>query len=308
MTRQPLSTAVDLIDAPLVHKGKVRELYDLGEHYLIVVTDRISAFDHVLEPPIPYKGIVLNRLSAFWFEQTAPLQPNHVVHTDAAKLGGAAKDAGQLRDRVMVARKAQRIDIECVVRGYITGGGWRQYQQSGAVNGIPLPPGLRKNEKLPEPIFTPAAKNDVGHDEDIPFAEMAERIGAELAEELRERSLKLYNFAARYCGERGIILADCKFEFGLVDGRVVLIDEIFTPDASRFWAKDRWAPDIEIDSMDKEPVRSYLAGSGWDRDSPPAPLPARVVEETTRRYVDIYERLTGGKLPGWDPADRQSAE
>jgi len=296
MTRQPLSTAVGLIDAPLVHKGKVRELYDLGEHYLIVVTDRISAFDWVLEPPVPYKGIVLNRLSAFWFEQTAAIQPNHVVHTDVSKLGSIAKDPGQLDGRVMVVKKARRIDIECVVRGYITGGGWRQYQKSQAVNGIPLPPGLRKNEKLPEPIFTPAAKNDVGHDEDIPFDEMARRVGAELAEDLRERSLKLYDFASRCCEERGIILADCKFEFGLADGEVVLIDEMFTPDASRFWAKDKWALDIEIDSMDKEPVRVYLASSDWDKNSPPKPLPQGVVEETTRRYLDICERLTGEKL------------
>jgi len=296
MTRKPLATAVGLIDAPLVHKGKVRELYDLGEHYLIVVTDRISAFDWVLEPPVPYKGIVLNRLSAFWFEQTAAIQPNHVVHTDVSKLGSIAKDPGQLDGRVMVVKKARRIDIECVVRGYITGGGWRQYRKSQAVNGIPLPPGLRKNEKLPEPIFTPAAKNDVGHDEDIPFDEMARRVGAELAEDLRERSLKLYDFASRCCEERGIILADCKFEFGLADGEVVLIDEIFTPDASRFWAKDKWALDIEIDSMDKEPVRAYLASSDWDKNSPPKPLPQGVVEETTRRYLDICERLTGEKL------------
>ena len=296
MTRQPLSTAVGLIDAPLVHKGKVRELYDLGEHYLIVVTDRISAFDWVLEPPVPYKGIVLNKLSAFWFDQTAAIQPNHVVHADVGKLGAVVKDPEQLEGRVMVVKKARRIDIECVVRGYITGGGWRQYQKTQAVNGIPLPPGLRKNDRLPEPIFTPAAKNDVGHDEDITFDEMARQIGAELAEELRERSLRLYDYAARFCEERGIILADCKFEFGLIDGRVVLIDEIFTPDASRFWAKDKWAPDIEIDSMDKEPVRAYLAGSGWDKNSKPVPLPERVVEETARRYLEICERLTGEKL------------
>jgi len=169
MIRQPLSTAVDLIDAPLVHKGKVRELYDLGEHYLIVVTDRISAFDWVLEPPVPYKGIVLNKLSAFWFDKTAPIQPNHVVHTDVKRLGGIVKDPERLDGRVMVVTKARRIDIECVVRGYITGGGWRQYQKARAVNGIPLPAGLRKNEKLPEPIFTPAGKNDVGHDEEYFF-------------------------------------------------------------------------------------------------------------------------------------------
>ncbi|WP_310551199.1 phosphoribosylaminoimidazolesuccinocarboxamide synthase [Paenibacillus glufosinatiresistens] len=294
-----VSTAVDLIDAPLLYKGKVRELYDLGEkEMLVVVTDRISAFDYVLEPAVPDKGNVLNRLSAFWFGQTAKLMDNHVVHIDVDRLGPAAKQPELLRNRIMVVRKAQRIDIECVVRGYITGGGWRQYQESGAVNGIALPPGLRKNARLPEPLFTPAAKNDVGHDEDIPFERMQELIGRELAEELKAKSLELYAYARDYCAERGILLADCKFEFGLLDGRVILIDEIFTPDASRFWAKENYALDIEIDSMDKEPVRAYLAASDWDKNSTPDPLPEEVVAETTRRYLEIYQRLTGHALKG----------
>ncbi|MFF2093304.1 phosphoribosylaminoimidazolesuccinocarboxamide synthase [Paenibacillus sp. NPDC058174] len=289
---QALSTAAEYVKAPLLYKGKVRELYDLGEHYLIVVTDRISAFDYVLDPAVPEKGNVLNRLSAFWFEQTASIQPNHVIHTDVEKLGDLVSEPELLRNRIMVTRKAERIDIECVVRGYITGGGWRQYQQTQAINGIALPAGMRKNERFAQPIFTPAAKNDVGHDEDIPFERMQEMVGAELAEELRDRSIKLYEFAHAYCAERGIILADCKFEFGLVDGKVILIDEIFTPDASRFWAEGNYALDIEIDSMDKEPVRTYLLGSDWDRDSKPAPLPQSVVDETTNRYLDIYRRLT----------------
>lgn len=293
---QALSTAVDYIKAPLIYKGKVRELYDLGEHFLIVVTDRISAFDYVLDPAVPDKGNVLNRLSAYWFAQTADIQVNHVVHTDVEKLGDIVTEPELLKNRIMVTRKAERIDIECVVRGYITGGGWRQYQQTSAINGIELPAGLRKNERFPAPIFTPAAKNDVGHDEDIPFEQMAEMIGAELAEELRDRSIKLYEFAHGYCAEHGIILADCKFEFGLIDGKVVLIDEIFTPDSSRFWAEGKYAFDIEIDSMDKEPVRTYLLGSDWDRDSKPAPLPESVVAETTARYRDIYRRLTGVEL------------
>ncbi|OBZ07524.1 phosphoribosylaminoimidazolesuccinocarboxamide synthase [Bacillus sp. FJAT-27264] len=296
MTSPAISTAVELIDAPLLYKGKVRELYDLGENVLIVVTDRISAFDYVLDPAVPEKGNVLNRLSAFWFGQTKSLIENHVVHIDVDQLGGIVKDREALRNRVMVARKAERIDIECVVRGCITGGGWRQYQETGKVNGIELPAGLRKNALLAEPIFTPAAKNDVGHDEDIPFEKMQELIGAELALELKEKSLKLFSFAREYCAERGIILADCKFEFGLLDGKVILIDEIFTPDASRFWAKDNYLLDIEIDSMDKEPVRSYLASSSWDKNSTPDPLPSEVVEETTRRYLDIYHRLTGKSL------------
>lgn len=292
MTSPAVSTAVELVDAPLLYKGKVRELYDLGEHVLIVVTDRISAFDYVLEPPVPEKGNVLNKLSAFWFEMTKDFMDNHVVHTDVERLGAVAKNKELLKDRIMVVRKAERIDMECVVRGYITGGGWRQYQAGGEVNGIKLPEGIRKNEAFPEPIFTPAAKNDVGHDEDISMERMKELIGTELALELQDKSLKLYDFARRYCDERGIILADCKFEFGVLDGKVILIDEIFTPDSSRFWAKENYALDIEIDSMDKEPVRSYLASTPWDKNSQPDPLPQPVVDETTRRYVDIYERLT----------------
>ncbi|RJX39617.1 phosphoribosylaminoimidazolesuccinocarboxamide synthase [Paenibacillus pinisoli] len=293
---QALSTAVDYVKAPLVYKGKVRELYDLGEHFLIVVTDRISAFDYVLEPAVPDKGNVLNRLSAFWFDVTKEMQPNHVVHTDVALLGDIITEPELLKNRIMVTRKAERIDIECVVRGYITGGGWRQYEATSAINGIELPEGLRKNERFPEPIFTPAAKNDVGHDEDIPFERMSELVGAELAAELRDRSLELYRFAHEYCKERGIILADCKFEFGLIDGKVILIDEIFTPDSSRFWSEGNYAYDVEIDSMDKEPVRTYLLGSNWDRNSMPDPLPSTVVIATTARYREIYRRLTGGEL------------
>ncbi|MGR6129053.1 phosphoribosylaminoimidazolesuccinocarboxamide synthase [Paenibacillus sp. SER-28] len=289
-----LSTAEGLIHAPLLYKGKVRELYDLGEHFLIVVTDRISAFDYVLEPPVPEKGNVLNKLSAFWFEQTKDLLENHVVHTDVNKLGHVIDEQNKelLKDRIMVTLKAERIDIECVVRGYITGGGWRQYEQNGEVNGIPLPEGLRKNERFPKPLFTPAAKNDVGHDEDISLHQMKELVGVELTGELEEKSLGLYEFARAFCEKRGIILADCKFEFGLVNGKVILIDEIFTPDSSRFWAQEKYELDVEIDSMDKEPVRSYLASSGWDKNSKPDPLPAEVVEETTARYTDIWRRLT----------------
>lgn len=289
-----LSTAEGLIHAPLLYKGKVRELYDLGEHFLIVVTDRISAFDYVLEPPVPEKGNVLNKLSAFWFEQTKDLLENHVVHTDVNKLGDVIDEQNKelLKDRIMVTLKAERIDIECVVRGYITGGGWRQYEQTGEVNGIPLPEGLRKNERFPKPLFTPAAKNDVGHDEDISLHQMKEMIGDELTAQLEEKSLALYEFARAFCEKREIILADCKFEFGLVNGKVILIDEIFTPDSSRFWAQEKYELDVEIDSMDKEPVRSYLASSGWDKNSKPDPLPAEVVEETTARYMDIWRRLT----------------
>ncbi len=288
-----ISTAVPFVQAPLVYKGKVRELYDLGEHFLIVVTDRISAFDYILKPAVPDKGNVLNRLSVHWFEETQGIVANHLVHADVDKLGGVVTDKEALRDRVMVTKKARRIDIECVVRGYLTGGGWRQYQKTGEVNGIKLPAGTRKNARLEEPLFTPAAKNDVGHDEDIPFDEMKRVVGAELSERLRETSIELYRYAHEKLLARGIILADCKFEFGLLDGELILIDELFTPDSSRFWAEENYALDIEIDSMDKEPVRTYLLGSDWDRESEPNPLPNDVVEETTRRYRDIYRRITG---------------
>jgi phosphoribosylaminoimidazole-succinocarboxamide synthase len=287
-----VSSAVELVNAQLLYKGKVRELYDLDEHLLIVVTDRISAFDYVLEPAVPDKGNVLNQLSAFWFEQTKAMQPNHVVHTDVERLGQVIKDKELMKDRIMVTKKAERIDIECVVRGYITGGGWRQYQQTGEINGHKLSTGIRKNQKLDQPIFTPAAKNDVGHDEDITIARMAELVGTELTAQLEQKSLALYKYAVSYCEQRGIILADCKFEFGLLDGEIILIDELFTPDSSRFWAKEKYALDIEIDSMDKEPVRTYLARSEWDKNSTPDPLPAEVVEETSNRYRDIYHRLT----------------
>jgi phosphoribosylaminoimidazole-succinocarboxamide synthase len=288
-----ISSAEPYVRAPLVYKGKVRELYDLGEHYLIAVTDRISAFDYVLKPAVPDKGGVLNRLSRFWFERTAAMQPNHFVHADPDRLGDVIADREIMKDRFMVTRKAKRIDVECVVRGYITGGGWRQYQKTGQVNGIPLPRGMRKNERFERPLFTPAIKNDRGHDEDISYERLTQFIGADLARQLMEKSIRLYEYAHAYCEERGVILADTKLEFGLIDGEIILIDEAFTPDSSRFWAKEQYALDAEIDSMDKEPVRSYLAASGWDKESEPEPLPDRVVAATSQRYKEIYRRLTG---------------
>lgn len=291
MATTALSTAVDLIKAPLLYKGKVRELYDLGEHFLIVVTDRISAFDYILSPAVPDKGNMLNQISRFWFDLTEEQQENHKVHTDISLLKDIVTAPELLKDRIMVVRKAQRIDIECIVRGYITGGGWRQYQATGEINGRKLPEGLRKNQQLPEPIFTPSAKNDVGHDEDISVERMKELVGAELTDELERRSLELYDAAHKYCRERGIILADTKFEFGILDGKIILIDEVFTPDSSRFWAVENYALDTEIDSMDKEPVRTYLSGSGWDKNSEPEPLPADVVEATADRYREIHRRL-----------------
>ncbi|UUZ81649.1 phosphoribosylaminoimidazolesuccinocarboxamide synthase [Paenibacillus sp. P26] len=293
-TTTAISTAEPFVKAPLLYKGKVRELYDLGEHYLIAVTDRISAFDWVLSPAVPDKGNVLNGLSKFWFERTKHLIPNHLVHGNVDRLGDVVTDREIMKDRFMVTKKAERIDIECVVRGYITGGGWRQYQNTGEINGHKSPAGMRKNERFPRPIFTPAAKNDVGHDEDISIERMKELVGAELTAKLEAKSIELYEFARAFCEERGIILADTKFEFGLIDGELILIDEIFTPDSSRFWAKEKYELDIEIDGMDKEPVRTYLSSTGWDKNSEPDPAPADVVEETSRRYRDIYNRLVQG--------------
>jgi phosphoribosylaminoimidazole-succinocarboxamide synthase len=294
MNQLPLESAVSLIQAPLLYKGKVRELYDLQDSLLIVVTDRISAFDYMLQPSVPSKGIVLNSLSKFWFEKTSRIIDNHVIHTDIERLHAVIPDASArelLRDRIMVTRRAERIPIECVVRGYITGGGWRQYQQSLAINGITLPSGMRKNEKFTQPIFTPAAKNDIGHDEDISIEQMKHIIGHELTETLVSKSIELYSWAHEYCLARGIIIADTKFEFGIVDGKLILIDEIFTPDSSRYWLRSKYAWDIEIDSMDKEPVRTYLSQSTWDKVSEPDPLPAYVVAETVARYQDIQTRL-----------------
>nr|WP_276562950.1 phosphoribosylaminoimidazolesuccinocarboxamide synthase [Paenibacillus anseongense] len=293
-----LDSAVELVKAPLVHKGKVRELYDLGENFLIVVTDRISAFDYILKPGVPDKGYVLNALSKYWFDITSGYMKNHIVHTDVELLQDIIPDAAArelLKERIIVAKKAERISIECVVRGYITGNGWRQYEKTGEINGRKLPEGLRKNQRLQDPIFTPAAKNDVGHDEDISNEQMIELVGEELTYALQERSIMLYTLAHSICERKGIILADTKFEFGFYAGELIIIDEIFTPDSSRYWSEDKYALDIEIDSMDKEPVRTYLASSGWDKNSEPDELPASVVEETSNRYKEILHRLVDSK-------------
>ena len=276
-----LVTAQPLVKAPLVHKGKV-------------VTDRISAFDYVLRPAVPDKGYVLNELSKFWFNLTSGFIGNHMIHADIQQVADAVLEPGareQLKDRIMVVQKANRIPVECVVRGYITGGGWRQYQQTGAINGKELPEGLRKNQVLAHPLFTPALKKDTGHDEEMTMDQLCDLIGEKLAVTLQEKSVLLYAMAHAYCEQRGIILADTKFEFGFVGDELVLIDELFTPDSSRYWEKDKYELDIEIDSMDKEPVRTYLAGSGWDRSSEPEALPASVVEETSRRYMEVLHRL-----------------
>jgi phosphoribosylaminoimidazole-succinocarboxamide synthase len=291
--------AVMKTDLPFpVRRGKVRDVYDLGEYLLIVATDRISAFDCVMPNGIPDKGRILTQLSLFWFDHFADFE-NHLIESDADHLPANLRPfADALRGRVMLAVKAEVIPIECVARGYLAGSGWKEYQQTGSVCGVKLPAGLRQCDKLPSPIFTPATKEESGHDVNVSFDEAARRIGRDVAQELRDRTLAIYSKAAEYALQRGILIADTKFEFGrLTDGRIILIDEMLTPDSSRFWPADQYQPGQDQPSYDKQYVRNYLETLNWDK-SPPAPrLPEEVVEGTRRRYVEAYERLTGRACP-----------
>jgi len=276
-----------------VRRGKVRDIYDLGDRLLLVATDRISAFDWVLPTPIPDKGRVLTRLAAFWFERLE--EPNHLITIDVEQMDLPPEvDRRMLAGRSMLCRKAQVVPIECVVRGYLVGSGWKEYQQQGTVCGIRLPEGLTESARLPEPIFTPATKAATGHDENISFERMVELVGRELAEELRRRSIAIFQRGADYASQRGIIIADTKFEFGrLEDGTLVLIDEVLTPDSSRFWPADQYQPGRSQPSFDKQFVRDWLSSTDWDKNSPPPELPEDVVARTRAKYVEAYERLTG---------------
>lgn len=284
-----------LLDLPLFIQGKVRDVYDLGPWLLIVASDRISAFDHVLPTPIPGKGAVLNQLSAFWFQATRSLAPNHLLTTDVAQYPQVvASMRGQMEGRSMLVKKTQKINIECVVRGYLTGSGWKDYQATGAVCGIPLPQGLQESQPFPEPIFTPATKESGGkHDENIPFEQMQTLIGADLADRLRTLSLALFKYASAYAHTRGLLLADTKFEFGVVDGEVLLIDELLTPDSSRFWDQTAYHLGRPQESFDKQFVRDYLESIGWQKQPPIPPLPLEVVKRTQEKYLEAYERLVG---------------
>jgi phosphoribosylaminoimidazole-succinocarboxamide synthase len=286
-------TTTHLEGLDLVHRGKVRETYRVdGDHLLLVATDRLSAFDVVFDQPIPDKGAVLTRLSAWWFDQLAPLGRSHFVSADPADLPEPAR-APELADRSMLVRRAERVDAECVVRGYLAGSGWAEYGRSGAVCGHSLPAGLREADRLPEPIFTPSTKAEVGHDENISREQLADLVGTDLARQLEERSIALYVEGARRAEAVGLILADTKFEFGFIDGELAVIDEVLTPDSSRFWDADRYAPGSSPPSFDKQFVRDFVAASGWNRE-PPAPLlPDEVIAGTRERYVAAYERLTG---------------
>lgn len=277
----------------LLHRGKVRETYAIGDdRLLLVATDRLSAFDVVFDQPIPDKGRLLTALSAFWFERLARLGPTHFLSTGTVDLPEAARTP-ELAGRVTLARRAQRIDAECVVRGYLAGSGWAEYRSNGMVVGHHLPAGLREADRLPEPIFTPSTKAEVGHDENITREQLAEMVGSELARELEERSLALYRAGAERAAEVGLILADTKFEFGWIGGKVALIDELLTPDSSRFWDADLYAPGASPPSFDKQYVRDFVSASGWNREPPAPRLPDEVIAGTRERYATAFERLTG---------------
>jgi len=273
-------------------RGKVRDVYDFGDRLLFIATDRISAFDYVLPNAIPRKGEVLTRLSEFWFDLLG-VQHHFLSHDPQQLPLPAGTDVASLQGRSMVVRRTEVIPIECVARGYLSGSGWKEYQQSGTVCGIPLPAGLEESSRLPTPIFTPATKAETGHDENISFEQTAELIGHSLAEQLRELTLMIYQRGCQHAASRGIIIADTKFEFGLCDGQVILIDEVMTPDSSRFWPADLWQPGRGQASFDKQFVRDWLLSSGWDRNSPPPQLPEDVVQRTSARYIEAWERLTG---------------
>jgi phosphoribosylaminoimidazole-succinocarboxamide synthase len=296
------------LDLPLLARGKVRDIYDLGDKLLIVATDRISAFDVVLPTGIPDKGLVLTQLSAFWFELTGDIVPNHFLQVvDSTRIPGVdAELPREMIGRAMLVRKAERIDVECVVRGYITGSGWKDYQGAGEISGLKLPPGLKESQELFEPIFTPTTKAEQGHDLPITYEQVAELAGERAANAVRLRSLAVYRYGRDYARERGIIIADTKFEFGWLrseaesasggDDEVILIDECLTPDSSRFWPRDQYKTGASQPSFDKQFVRDYLEDIRWNKEPPAPELPPDVVEGTSAKYREAFERLTGREL------------
>ncbi len=288
---------LDLPGFKKLKSGKVREVFDLGDRLLFVATDRISAFDCIMPNGIPRKGEVLTQISYFWFGQTESFQPNHLISRANEPLPASLQPfATRLARRTMVVKKAAPLAIECVVRGYLAGSGWKEYRERQTVCGIKLPPGLKESSELPEPIFTPATKAETGHDENISFERAARLVGADIAAQARAASLKIYNTARDYARRRGIIIADTKFEFGLSDGKLILIDEVLTPDSSRFWPADQYQPGRSQPSFDKQFVRDYLETLDWDKTPPGPTLPPEVVAKTTAKYLEAYERLTGKRL------------
>jgi len=287
----------ELKGIPLFKRGKVRDIYDLGDKLLIIATDRISAFDFVLPSTIPYKGKVLTQLSKFWFDYLSTFCKNHLISTE---IDDFPKELHSYREilekRSMLVKKTEVIPIECVVRGYLAGSGWKEYKSTGKVCNIPLPEGLREADKLDTPIFTPAIKSEEGHDINISFDEMKKIVNPELAERMKDLSLLIYSKAATYAISRGIIIADTKFEFGLLNNDLVLIDEVLTPDSSRFWPEKDYEPGKSQPSFDKQFVRDYLESIDWDKKSPPPPLPDDVIEKTSQKYLEAYYRITGKRL------------
>jgi len=275
------------------HQGKVRDIYDLGDQLLLVATDRISAFDVVMNEPIPDKGRILTRLSAFWFRHLADLTPNHLVTLKVEEFPPACRPFQDLlTGRTMLVRKCKSLPVECIVRGYLSGSGWAEYRQSGAIGGLALPPGLVESQKLPEPIFTPSTKAELGtHDENISFADMAGLIGAALAAKVRDLSLAIYQRALAWAEPRGIIIADTKFEFGVYNGELIIIDECMTPDSSRFWPKDQYQPGGPQPSFDKQFLRDYLLAIEWDQKPPAPALPPEIIEKTAKKYREALNRL-----------------
>ena len=296
---QKILLKTDVQGVSLLNRGKVRDIYDLGGHLLIVATDRISAFDVVLPNGIPCKGRVLNQISAFWFKTLEKVIPHHMVTTQLAGFPGVSKEASSLfGGRAMIVKKAKPLLVECIVRGYLSGSGWKEYQEKKSICGIPVPPGMKESAKLPEPIFTPSTKAEIGiHDENIDFAVAVKILGKDMAEQVRSVSIRIYKEASTLAESRGILIADTKFEFGLDDaGRLIWIDEALTPDSSRFWPKDEYAPGGPQKSYDKQFVRDYILALRWDQ-KPPAPnLPEEVIRRTSEKYIEVYERLTGKKL------------
>lgn len=296
MSTQPL-LQLDLPGIKKVRSGKVREIFDLGEAFLLVATDRISAFDVIMPNGIPRKGEVLTQISHFWFERFASLVPNHLLAGANDPLPAhLAPYSEKLERRCMIVKKSKPLAIECIVRGYLSGSGWKEYKQSQTVCGIKLPAGLKESAELPEPIFTPSTKADAGHDENISFERAKEIVGEELATQARDLSLSIYTAARDYARERGIIIADTKFEFGLFEGKLILIDEVLTPDSSRFWPADEYEPGHSQPSFDKQFVRDYLETLDWNKTPPGPTLPGAVVSKTSAKYLDAYARLTGSRL------------
>jgi phosphoribosylaminoimidazole-succinocarboxamide synthase len=294
----PVVLQTDFPELELHASGKVRDVYRLdNEHLLFVATDRISAFDYVLATGIPHKGRVLTQISLFWFDFLRDLVPNHLVTADVTRYPATVRNyADLLRGRSMMVVRAEMVPVECVVRGYISGSAWKEYKTNGRVCGIGLPPGLKESDQLPEPIFTPATKAATGHDENIRFAEMARLTGPELSRELRDISLKIYTKASEYARQKGIIIADTKFEFGRTAAGITLADEVLTPDSSRFWPADKYQPGKAQESFDKQYVRDYLEEIRWNKQPPAPALPPEVARKTSEKYVEAYRQLTGRKL------------